>query len=299
MLEAPNVNSARHYDAVAQAWGFLLGSSLHYGYFESGGESLEQATGALTERMLERLHGIGPGMRVLDVGCGTGAPAQAIARRFGCAVTGISPSAACIGFARAAIPGGLAGLLHFELGDAQDLAFAGQSFEAAWVMESSHLMLDKRKLFAELRRVLKPGGHVVLCDVVQRRELALPEVIARRDEFLLLSRVFGRALMRPPTFYAEEARRAGFDHVEMRDLTAATAPTFARWRANAYAHRGAVVGLLGEPAWADFVAATHVLESLWSEQVLGYLLLDAALDAAQAATVAAAPGTFAAEPLLI
>ncbi|AEG91568.1 SAM-dependent methyltransferase [Ramlibacter tataouinensis] len=275
MLEACRVNSARHYDAVARAWGYLLGSSLHYGYFESGGESLEHATGSLTARMLERLRGIGPGTRVLDVGCGTGAPAQALARRLGCAVAGISPSTACIDIARATVPGDLAGLLHFELGDAQAMAFADQSFEAAWVMESSHLMLDKRRLFTELRRVLKPGGQVVLCDVVQTRELALAEVIARRDEFLLLARVFGRALMRPPALYASQARSAGFDQVEMLDLTAATAPTFVRWRANAATHRDTVVRLIGEPAWADFVAATHVLESLWSEQVLGYFLLTA------------------------
>ncbi len=304
MLEASHINSARHYDAVAQAWGFLLGSSLHYGYFESGGESLEQATGALTARMLKRLHGIGPGKRVLDAGCGTGMPAQAIARRFGCAVIGISPSSACIELARGAVPGDLAGLLNFQLGDAQAMAFADQSFEAAWVLESSHLMLDKRKLFSELRRVLKRGGHVVLCDIVQKRELALPEVIARRDDFLLLARVFGRALMRTPAFYANEARNAGFDQIEMLDLTAVTAPTFMQWRANAAAHRDAVVQLIGESAWDDFVAASHILERLWSEQVLGYFMLDASgaaarLGAACPARAETAAGTFVTEPIVI
>jgi 27-O-demethylrifamycin SV methyltransferase len=275
MLEAQAVNSARHYDRVAEAWGYLLGSSLHYGWFQDGGESIEDATRGLTRQMLERLRGIGPGAHVLDVGCGTGAPAQAIARRFGCAVTGISPSRACIDAARVAVPADLAGVLRFELGDAQAMAFADASFDAAWVMESSHLMLDKHRLFAELGRVLRPQARIVLCDVMHVRELALPQVIARRDDFLLLARVFGRAIMRTPDFYIDQARRAGFHDAAVHDLTAGTAATFAHWRTNAHAHRAAVTGLIGEAAWSEFVAATQVLDALWRDGVLGYYLLAA------------------------
>ncbi len=275
MLETAGVDSARHYDAVAQAWGYLLGSSLHYGYFPGGDEDLEDATRHLTGRMLAHLDGLGAGARVLDVGCGTGAPAAAIARALGCEVTGISPSKACVALANAGRPPALAQLLRFEPGDAQAMHFRDHAFDVAWVMESSHLMLDKQSLFRELGRVVKPGGRIVLCDIMQVTELGLKDVMRGRDDFLLLSRVFGRAIMRTPDFYLREARGAGFGTARIEDLTARTAPTFARWERNALAHRASVVDLIGETAWSEFVAATRILTRLWREGVLGYFLLDA------------------------
>ncbi|MES2938965.1 MAG: methyltransferase domain-containing protein [Pseudomonadota bacterium] len=275
MLATAGTDSASHYDAVAEAWGYLLGSSLHYGCFPTGEESLEDATRQLTGRMLARLDGLGADARVLDVGCGTGAPAAAIARAVGCEVTGISPSQACVALANAGRPPELARLLRFEPGDAQAMRFGDHAFDAAWVMESSHLMLDKRRLFAELGRVVKPAGRIVLCDIMQVTELGMKDVMRRRDDFLLLSRVFGRAIMRTPDFYLREARDAGFAAARIEDLTAPTAPTFAHWERNALAHRGAVVDLIGEPAWAEFVASTRILAQLWREGVLGYFMLDA------------------------
>jgi 27-O-demethylrifamycin SV methyltransferase len=279
MLDPTTINSASHYDAVAEAWGYLLGRSLHYGYFVSGEEELEHATDQLTELMLEKVQKLGPGKHVLDVGCGTGAPAREIVRRYRCAVTGISPSSKCVTLACASTPSELRDSARFELGDAQDLRFDAETFDAAWVMESSHLMLDKPKLFSELARVVRPGGQLVLCDVVHINEVALKEVLGRRDEFLLLARVFGRALMRTPGYYAAQASRAGFTDVEVRDLTEPTAPTFDRWQANAVSHRDEVIRLIGPEAWSEFVEANDILRRLWSEGVLGYFLLSASREA--------------------
>jgi hypothetical protein len=59
------------------------------------------------------------------------------------------------------------------------------------------------------------------------------------------------------------------------DLTAATRPTFDRWRANANEHRDAVVGKLGEADWQRFIDACNVLEGLWDEGTFGYGLIAA------------------------
>jgi hypothetical protein len=47
-----------HYDTVVAGWKYLLGEDLHYGYFQTGTETLTDATDALTDEML-RLAGMG------------------------------------------------------------------------------------------------------------------------------------------------------------------------------------------------------------------------------------------------
>jgi 27-O-demethylrifamycin SV methyltransferase len=44
MLSASTLENARHYDRVLDAWNLLLGRNLHYGCFETGSESLDEAT---------------------------------------------------------------------------------------------------------------------------------------------------------------------------------------------------------------------------------------------------------------
>ena len=83
---------ATHYDKVTDAWTLLLGEELHYGVFDDAAGDLPAATGRLTELMLDAAR-IETGSEVLDVGCGTGAPACRIAAEIGARVTGITTSA--------------------------------------------------------------------------------------------------------------------------------------------------------------------------------------------------------------
>ena len=209
-------NPAAHYDKVTDAWGYLLGDNLHYGYFDRGDESLAEATERLTRRMAE-LAQPGPESLMLDVGCGTGEPARCLARWFGCRVTGISPSQVCIDrAAKANVGSGVEDLVKFELGDAMAMSYADASYDRVWVMESSHLMPDKPRLMREAARLLRPGGRLVLCDVMLQQHMPLQEVIRYRDDFLLLHDVFGRARMETLDFYAGEAEADGLT-VELRE----------------------------------------------------------------------------------
>jgi 27-O-demethylrifamycin SV methyltransferase len=232
-----------------------------------GDEPLVEATAALTRRMaaVARLQA---GQRVLDVGCGTGGPARLLAQEHGVAVLGISTSEE--GLAEARARGG-----EFELRDGMDNGLPDGSFDSVWVLESPHLMPRKDALIAECARVLRPGGRLVLCDVMLRRRLPLAEVLRRAKAFDLLRRVFGRAVMETLDFYAEQAEARGL-RVDVRDdLSAATRPTFARWKENAARHREAVVRLVGETYADDFARSCDVLLGLWDEGVLGYGLLAA------------------------
>ena len=266
-------NPTAHYDAVAEAWAYLLGEDLHYGYFTDDDQPLGVATDALTDRM-ERLASLSAGVSVLDVGCGTGRSGCKIAAEYECAVTGISPSSVCIDTASA-----LARSLEvhprpeFRIGDGQALAFSDGTFDCVWVLESSHLIPDKAALLRECMRVLKPRGRLVLCDIMLVRDLPLSEIIRHRDEFLLLQDVYGRAKMETIDFYREQMASDDLEVVHVDDISGQTRPTFARWRDNAIANREVVSAMLGEERWKNFLESCDVLERFWDESLLSYWLI--------------------------
>jgi 27-O-demethylrifamycin SV methyltransferase len=273
---------AAHYDKVTDAWGLLLGEELHYGVFDDGAEPLDRATGRLTELMLEAAQ-IEPASEVLDVGCGTGAPACRIASEIGARVTGITTSDEGIAAARRrAADAGLDGLTRFELRDGMDNGFDDQSFDRVWVLESSHLMRDREALITECARVLRPGGRLALCDIVLARPMELKEVIRLREPLLLLRQVFGDARMEPLSEYARLAGEQGLEVEAQTDLTAATRPTFDRWRGNAERHRDRVSDLFGADELKRFVESCDVLGDFWDDGTLGYGLLAASKPASWA-----------------
>ena len=119
--------------------------------------------------------------RVLDVGCGTGRLARWIAERVGPegSVAGIDPLPERIAIARSH-----GGGLRFEVGQAEDLGvFEDASFDAVCMSAVLHWVADKPKALAEIRRVLRPGGHVGMTTYAQ--ELASAGTVARILEPML------------------------------------------------------------------------------------------------------------------
>ena len=274
MTDIDDYEPAAHYDRVTAAWGLLLGPELHYGVFEDPDEPLDLATGRLTSLMVEAAR-LEPGQRVLDVGCGTGAPACRLASEHGVEVLGITTSAVGVAAGRArAAESGLGGVT-FELRDGTDNGLPDAGFDRVWVLESSHLMPDRAALVDECARVLRPGGRVVLCDIVRRREIPFLELRDRQREFAVLRTAFGAARMDTLDQYADLARRAGLVPEAPLDLTAKTLPTFDRWQANAAAHRREVVDILGEENVDAFVESCDILRGLWRDGTLGYGLFSA------------------------
>ena len=266
---------AAHYDRITEAWTLLLGDELHYGIFESGDEPLAEATGRLTELMLDAAR-LEPGAELLDVGCGTGTPALMLAEH-GARVTGIttSPEGVAAATARAEAAGASQNV-RFEIRDGMDNGFADRSFDRVWALESSHLMRHRDRFVAESVRVLRRGGRLVLCDIVLRRELDLAEVRRLRRPLGLLRVVYGDARMEPLAEYRRLAERSGLVVDTETDLTPPTRPTFGRWRENARRHRDRLVELMGEDGLGEFVESTTVLEGFWDDGTLGYGLLAAA-----------------------
>jgi demethylmenaquinone methyltransferase/2-methoxy-6-polyprenyl-1,4-benzoquinol methylase len=130
-------------------------------------------TAGLHHRWRERaadLARVGPGSRVLDVATGTGDLALELASRVGAEgeVLGSDFSEAMLARARVkahGAGGGAAGRLRFEWADATDLPYPDDSFDAATVGFGARNFSDLARGLAEMTRVVRPGGRVVVLEM--------------------------------------------------------------------------------------------------------------------------------------
>lgn len=95
-----------------------------------------------------------PGTKVLDLCCGHGNVASGLVRA-GAQVIGLDFSAAMLDMARATVPDA-----EFFEGDAMALSFEDASFDAVTIGFGMPHVPDPRRVVAEARRVLRPGGRL-------------------------------------------------------------------------------------------------------------------------------------------
>ena len=118
---------------------------------------------------------IGPvvlhGRDILEIGCGRGGGASYVARYFRPrSMVGIDFSIRVVGFClrRHAVA-----VLKFCVGDAEALPIRDASFDAVVNIESSHCYASMPRFLGQVRRVLRPGGHLMFADLRSRRRLPL------------------------------------------------------------------------------------------------------------------------------
>ena len=115
-------------------------------------------TSQANERLIAafvRLSGLPRGSHVADLGCGSGVFTQLL-RREGYVSVGLDISPRLIELGRSKYPD-----LELIEGDAENLSFDGESLDGVLLSGLVHHFPDPRRLIAEVRRVLKPGGRFV------------------------------------------------------------------------------------------------------------------------------------------
>ncbi len=119
-------------------------------------------TGDANRWMVDCL-GVGPGDRMLDVGCGPGLAVSYAAETCGAWAVGVDASEVMVGQARRRNRRGLRqGRVEIHLADAADLPFSDCTFTAAGSLNSLQFWPDPGKGLAELHRVVAPGGKVAV-----------------------------------------------------------------------------------------------------------------------------------------
>lgn len=110
-------------------------------------------------RLLVARCAIEPGMRALDLCTGTGDVARALAKQ-GAEVVGLDASEEMLAIARAREDGN-----DYVHGDALALPFPDDSFDAVTIAFGNRNVASLERLYAEMRRVAKPGGRVVSLEI--------------------------------------------------------------------------------------------------------------------------------------
>ncbi len=126
----------------------IVGDSLHPGGLDGTRQLLEASA-------------LRPGQRLLDAGCGLGASARVAAAEFGLRVDAVDADAAVLGRAEARAT---EAPVRWHRADLCELPFDDATFEG--VLTECVLSTTRHEdALAELRRVLRPGGVVVMSDV--------------------------------------------------------------------------------------------------------------------------------------
>jgi SAM-dependent methyltransferase len=113
----------------------------------------ERTAKPLCTDVLEAL-GVGPGLHLLDAGCGAGAGSVDAAAR-GCRVTGADASAPLIEIARRRLPDA-----RFDICDLEALPYGDESFDRVMAINAVFYCEDQAAAMRELRRVTRRGGLV-------------------------------------------------------------------------------------------------------------------------------------------
>jgi SAM-dependent methyltransferase len=228
---------------------------------EAFGEDLGQSSWLTAVEWLEfaDLLGIGRDSDVLEVGSGSGGPAVYLVAERGCRITGVDINEHGIRNARTlAESRGVGDRARFEAVDAgRPLPFPVDRFDAIVSNDAMCHIAGRPAVLRDWHRVLKPGGRVLFTDALVITGPVTHEEIATRSSI-------GYYLFVPPGVNEAVLREAGFEILEVKDVTANAAEVASRWHDARARHRAALVAREGETNFEGlqrFLRCVHTLSA--------------------------------------
>lgn len=211
-----------------------FGSTVHWGYWDApdraDGTTADFVSAAerMNVEMIE-LAGLAPGQRVLDVGCGFGGTLASVNRRLrGMNLVGVNVDERQLERAAEHVKPTNDNEISWVRADACDLPFDDGSFDVIMVVEAICHFRSRARFFAEARRLLSPGGVLVVSDFVPSSLLTPGMRSWYRTMGLAFERHYGHVDV---TYgirdYRALARRTGFLSRREHDVTLNTLPSYA------------------------------------------------------------------------
>lgn len=264
-----------HYDRITRAWEIIIGKHFHYGYFARGTEDLESAAHAMILQMISR-YNWNPEIRVLDVGCGVGHTACVLYEICSCDIHGITNSRTGVEQAKKYVRYyGYEDKITFLYTDATQSDLPDDHYDVIWILETSHLIDDKSALFAESYRLAKPGGKLLLCDIILKKPFSMIELVKYSKELSTVDDAFGKAKTESFDQYIENLGLAGFVNIETFDISENTIMTFSHWKKNAIEKKELVIEATDEDYFKTFVSACDQMIKFNELGFLGYGIVTA------------------------
>ena len=137
-------------------------------HYDTCADKFDNSTKEFSDRLFSRLN-ISPNLSILDIGCGSGNVTFEIHRRYSPKhITGVDISDKLVNIARDEQKKRGIKNIEFVQGNAMDLQFADNSFDAIISNMVFHLLDDHSRAMKEMHRVLKPGKMAIISFQGQR-----------------------------------------------------------------------------------------------------------------------------------
>ena len=250
---------AHHYDVSNDFYRMVLGPSMTYScaVWSSPNGTLEDAQAAKHELVSRKL-GLGPGMRLLDVGCGWGSMVIHAAKRHGVRAVGVTLSHRQADWARrAAQEAGLADRIQIRVQDYRDVR-DGPFDAISSIGMFEHVGAAKLdEYFATLHRLVRPGGRVLNHGIARPASSGARPRFARRG--FIDRYVFPDGELHEVGSVVSRIQNAGLEARDLESLREHYALTLRAWVRNleaAWPQAVAEVGAGRARVWRLYMAAS-------------------------------------------